>query len=170
MRAKKVAAAAAAVFTISALAPAAHAAGQGWGNETPITSGPDAAKVIQTFDPNWRSQKVPLREGNSKFGRQHIAKGGSTGNKGNHELTSAAKALWVKAMENVNKGSSTHPFPGGTLSTYPYKTSGGYKRTMCVVDDANNFTFHGKNYGPRGIITAFWVDGHTGPSGCSKKG
>ncbi|WP_411145464.1 hypothetical protein [Streptomyces sp. x-80] len=141
-----------------------------YANSTPVKDGPGAAKVIQIFDVNWRwvPNSVALREGNSKFGRQHIAKGGSTGNTTNHELTPAAKRLWVIAMEKVDPGTHSNPFPGGTLSIAHYATPSGVKRTMCVVDDANGYVYAGKNYGPKGIITAFWVNGHKTLSGCSR--
>jgi hypothetical protein len=39
---------------------------------------------------------------------------------------------------------------------------------MCVVLDDNDYMYGGTNYGPKGIITAYYVGGHVGPSGCSR--
>ncbi|MEV5982817.1 hypothetical protein [Streptomyces sp. NPDC052114] len=149
--------------SLIAASPVANA---GFGKK--LTSGPGAAKIVQRFDNmNW-ADNTALREGNARFGRQHIAKGGSTGNKSNHELTATAKALWVKAMNNVQKGSWVEVYKGGTKSTYKYKLKDGTKRTMCVLNESKDFIYGGKNYGPKGIITAYWVKGHVGPIGCSK--
>lgn len=117
------------------------------------------------FPRNW-SNDTGLKEGNATFGRQHIAKGGSTGNTQNHELTAGAKGLWVKALDNVEAGSYIHPFPGGSLSTNQYGADGAW-RTMCVLVDDNDYTYSGTNYGPKGIITAYWVNGRVGPNECS---
>ncbi|MFZ3475068.1 hypothetical protein ACODT3_00645 [Streptomyces sp. 4.24] len=149
---------------LALLLPAAQAAAD-FG--PPMESGPGAAAIVQRFELVW-SEDTGLREGNASFGRQHIANGGSTGNTSNHELTAAAKGLWLKAMDSVEKGSWTEPFKGGRLSTYKYSTGNGTKRTMCVLTDDNNYRYSGKDYGRKGIITAYWVNGHVGPGGCSK--
>ncbi|MER8029921.1 hypothetical protein ABTZ78_13285 [Streptomyces bauhiniae] len=128
--------------------------------------GPGAARVVHWFKGAGFGGSL-LREGSSKFGYKHIAKGGSTNNKMNHPVDAAAVRLWDKALNNLSKGSKSFPYRGGSVSTYKY-TSGGKKRTMCVVDDANDFVYGGKNYGMKGIITAYWVSGHVGPAGCAK--
>ncbi|MCX5215885.1 hypothetical protein OG689_42845 [Kitasatospora sp. NBC_00240] len=38
---------------------------------------------------------------------------------------------------------------------------------MCVLVDDNDYTYSGQNYGPKGIITTYWVNGHEGPDNCS---
>ncbi|GAA3368383.1 hypothetical protein GCM10020367_06500 [Streptomyces sannanensis] len=73
--------------------------------------------------------------------------------------------LWDKAISNLAKGSFSSPYSGGTIFTYQYK-AGSAKRTMCVVSDANDYVYGGKNYGVKG--TAYWVAGHVGPAGCKK--
>ncbi|GGP92311.1 hypothetical protein [Streptomyces melanogenes] len=137
-------------------------------NGFPLTDGPGAAKIVQKFSLTFPID-TGLREGNANFGRVHIAKGGKKGNKYNHEMTSYAKSLWVKAMENEEKGSQSYPFKGGTFSTYKYKIAGGTKRTMCILVDRNEFTYAGNKYGHKGIITAYWVNGHISSGECSGK-
>jgi hypothetical protein len=39
---------------------------------------------------------------------------------------------------------------------------------MCVLHDDNDYVYSGVNYGPKGIITAYWVAGSVGPAGCKK--
>lgn len=85
-----------------------------------------------------------------------------------HELTPAAKGLWLKAMDSVEKGSWTEPFKVGRLSTYRYSTGNNTKRTMCVLTDDNNYRYNGKDYGRKGIIAAYWVNGRVGPGGYGK--
>ncbi|MEU6965047.1 hypothetical protein [Streptomyces chrestomyceticus] len=136
-----------------------------WG-KFPMTSGPGAAAIVQKFYLTFPTD-TGLRAGNAIFGQAHIARGGKKGHKYNHELSSYAKSLWVKAMENTAKGSQTTPFKGGTFSTYNYTLKSGTKRTMCVLVDRNDYTYAGKNYGHKGIITAYWVNGHIKSGECS---
>ncbi len=106
-----------------------------------------------------------LREGNANFGRAHIAKGGSSGNTSNHELTNYAKDRWIEALR---EGPKANPYPDGFRYTKHYKTPGGAKRTMCVGTDGTDFHYANVNYGTKGIITAFWVDGHVGQEKCNR--
>ncbi|MDI3406276.1 hypothetical protein [Streptomyces cavernicola] len=39
---------------------------------------------------------------------------------------------------------------------------------MCVATDSQNYHYDHKNYGHKGIITAYWVPGHVGWKGCQK--
>ncbi|MYQ48770.1 hypothetical protein GTW40_27690 [Streptomyces sp. SID4985] len=141
----------------------------GWdcdGFDCRAEDGPGAARVILWFKGAGFGGSL-LREGNSRFGYKHISKGGSTNNKTNHPVDAAAVKLWEKAHNNFSKGSKSFPYRGGMVSTYKY-TSGGKKRTMCVVEDGNDFVYGGKNNGIKGVITAYWVSGHVGAAGCAK--
>ncbi len=60
------------------------------------------------------------------------------------------------------------PFSNGRLATYQFTGTGGVARTMCVLLDDNDYIYSGANYGPKGIITAYYVAGHVGPSGCAR--
>ena len=88
-------------------------------------------------------------KGTPHSGRQHIEKGGSTASTHNHELTDAAKALRAQALDNVDAGSSSHPFPGGSVYTYQCRVGSG-DRTMCVLVDDNDYTYSGQTAAPRG--------------------
>jgi hypothetical protein len=57
--------------------------------------------------------------------------------------------------------------PGSQVHTYQYKTPGGTKRTMCVVNDTNDYIYSWSNYGRKGIITAFWINGHHSTEQCN---
>lgn len=131
-------------------------------------NGPGPTKIVNRWDTAWTGTVV-LREGNSKYGRQHIAMGGSKGNKHNHELSNAAKSLWIKAIENLQGGSQTSAgYPNGQVSSYKYKLSNGSTRTMCVITDYNDLKHGGKNYGSKGIVTAYWTTGWRNAKDCGK--
>lgn len=123
-------------------------------------SGPSAAHFYEqyTVSPKGRSVTFTLREGNSSFGYAHIAKGGSTGNTGNHELTPYAKDRWREAFVEGPKRPTS--WPGGYVYTRQYATPGGRPRTMCIIVDGNDYVYAGQNYGTKGVITAFWIAGH----------
>jgi hypothetical protein len=127
-------------------------------------SGPAAAQIVETFPyaDGLASRNAALRAGNTTFGQQHIAIGGSTRNTSNHELTPAAKVLWKHALA---AGPKAFPFFGGKLFTHRFIGPGNQVRTMCVVVDENDYNFGAVNYGSKGIITAFWVVGDAGPAG-----
>ncbi|MFI6758060.1 hypothetical protein ACIBF5_02785 [Micromonospora sp. NPDC050417] len=130
---------------------------------TPPRSGPGATNIIQSFR-NGGGWNVPFRTGNNSFGEQHIRIGGSTGNTANHELSSFAKTQWGEA---ISKPWITGRFPGAEVYSHQYKTPGGTNRTMCVVVDTNDYTYANSNYGYKGIITAFWINGHYSTATCN---
>jgi hypothetical protein len=131
-------------------------------------SGPAAAQILETYlYPDGLIKKpAVLRAGNSKFGNQHIAVGGTHKRTFNHELTPQAKLLWAQALAKPPVGAAH--FFGGKLFTQRFFANDGvrtYARTMCVVVDERNLEFAGQNYGPKGILTAYWVRNDAGPTG-----
>ena len=130
---------------------------------TPPKDGPATANIVQSFT-NGGGWPVPLRTGNNSFGEQHIRIGGSTGNTANHELSSFAKSQWAAALK---KSWIIGRFPGSEVYSHQYKTPGGTDRTMCVVVDTNDFIYSNGNYGYKGIITAFWINGHYSTATCN---
>lgn len=128
------------------------------------TSGPGAARIVQNFFSSYYYISIPLRYGNSSFGEVHIAKGGSTGNTANHELSSFAKQQWQNAL---NKRAVGGRFYGSSVFSHQYKTPGGTERTMCVIVDTNDYYYASVNYGLKGIITAFWISGYKSSSDCN---
>jgi hypothetical protein len=130
---------------------------------SPPRSGAGASNIIQYFT-NGSGTRIPFRTGNNRFGEQHIRIGGSTANTENHELTGYAKTQWASAM---SKASIIGRFPGSQVYSHKYATPGGRQRTMCVAVDTNDFLFAGGNYGYKGIITAFWINGHHSTATCN---
>src|SRR5690606_16652676 len=107
--------------------------------------------------------------GNRKYGLEHIKRGGSTGNKGNHPYNGYAMRLWDKALNNFAKGSKGKVNKVSTTHTYKYGR-GKKKRTMCGVTMERALKLDGKDYGGSGIWTAYWIEGHVGWKGCKKGG
>ncbi|MFC5959194.1 hypothetical protein ACFP51_33650 [Streptomyces pratens] len=128
-------------------------------------SGPGAAAVRYWFLGDFSDTLI--RAGNAGFGFKHIQAGGSTKNKANHPTDAAAVKLWDKALNNNARGSKGEKYKGGWVHTYKYK-GGSQARTMCVATDDQSYTYDHKNYGRKGIITAYWVPGHVGWKGCTK--
>jgi hypothetical protein len=93
---------------------------------------------------------IPKRQGD--FGWSHIADRRAEGAT-NHETTSYAQTLWQQAL----RGSRAFYGPNYFCHSVKYRTSGGTKRTMKVFVDYKSYN----GYGPKGIITAYWVSGHT---------
>ena len=100
--------------------------------------------------------RTPIRTGSATFGLTHIKLGGTYGHTYNHETTSYARNLWSAAL---NEGPKDETSWGGDMYSYRYTTSGGTRRTMCVIVDPKNWTYGAKNYGFKGIVTAYWASG-----------
>lgn len=108
--------------------------------------------------------RVPYRTGRSDFGDVHTKAGGSRKKTENHETTDFAKKQWQAALNG--KGLPGR-FGGGRIYSAQYETPGGTQRTMCVIVDSNDYIYSLKNFGYKGIITAFWINGHVGTGECN---
>ncbi|MGC2939870.1 hypothetical protein [Brevibacterium sp. FAM 24638] len=108
-----------------------------------------------------------LRYGTTKWGYVHIKQGGSTGNTSNHELSSAAKRQWARALNSKKP----HRAKNGLLVfAAQYKIGKGKKqnRTMCVVYNTKKVKFKGfRKPQEAGIVTAYWKKGNHSARGCN---
>jgi hypothetical protein len=118
--------------------------------------------VQQTFYNQWGC-KIPLRTGKKDFGYNHIVLRATeqmtAGEPNSHEVTPFAQRLWKEAIER----------PGGTLllsgaffvASVMYQTARGDDRTMCVFLDTSDLKYAGRYYKVKGIVTAYWIEGHS---------
>ncbi|PRH78236.1 hypothetical protein C6N75_15890 [Streptomyces solincola] len=127
-------------------------------------SGPKEQKILYWFLGD--SKDTVIRAGSSKYGMKHIKAGGTHARKFNHPTDKAAMALWDKALSNQTKGSWGHRFPNTTTHTAQYG-GGASKRTMCVITSELTIGKGATYVGLKGIITAYWVNGHVGWRGCN---
>lgn len=79
----------------------------------------------------------------------------------NHPHDVKAKKKWQLAFGNgvcsqISKYYTLYCHPDGR---------GNKKRTYCVDVDFADWTFNGKSMGQKGIITAYWSKGQSGPKG-----
>ncbi|EKX67568.1 hypothetical protein Sipo8835_00305 [Streptomyces ipomoeae] len=129
-------------------------------------SGPGSAHVVYWFRGDFYDTLI--RTGNASYGIKHIQQGGSHKRKQNHPTDSAAVKLWDKALNNYAKGSKGSKYKDTMTHTYKYGR-GKKARTMCVMTSDLHLKHGGKDYGRKGVLTAFWVKGHVGWKGCNKK-
>ena len=108
--------------------------------------------------------KIPLREGKSNFGYQHIVKRGleklQQGNPDNHEVTPYARWLWAAALGRPG-GSLLLNTTGYFVASQQYEIRGGAARTMCVFYATYDLSYANQTYEVMGIITAFWIPSHS---------
>lgn len=108
--------------------------------------------------------KIPLREGKRNFGYRHIVQRGeeklAQGRPNNHEVTPFAQGLWAAAIGRPGGSLLINPI-GFFVASWQYTVGDGEQRTMCVFYATNDLSYAGRSYKVTGIVTAYWITGHS---------
>lgn len=141
-------------------APSGSDDASAFGEPCPPLTGvyPEDSYILYTYSWIQNGCQIPIRRGfysSTGFGWDHIEYKRVVEGQINHQLTDYARDPWAQAL--VISGS--YQSNGLFCHRKHYVTPGGSNRTMRVLVSSTNYA---GQYGPKGIITAYWVSGHVG--------